>query len=191
MINRRMRIFLSFFAWIGCLSIAYAENRPKDNEHIYEDKDVSIRIFLRSPEQMAAFYEGREFDKLAIQRISATCNVTVILKNKTADILWLVLDDWQFSRDDSPIHRLKRSYWSAEWDKINLSQAHRSTYGWTLLPEERDLYPNEGVGGSVTLPSQSQPFSLRFHFATGRNKQGKVKSITINHLSCQQNLPTS
>jgi len=153
----------------------------------YEDKDLYVRVFLRSPEQITAFYQGREFKQQAVDQITDTCNVTVIIKNKTLDVLWLELDNWQFSQNQQPIHRYKRDYWAKQWDEIQLKQAHRSTFGWTLMPEVRDLRTDEGVGGSLYIPKQSGKFSLTLNFNTGSNKQGKKRSVNFNHLFCRKN----
>lgn len=148
-----------------------------------------MRLVLRSPEQLSAFYLGREFKKSAIDKILATCFVTPIIKNKFFDALWLELDQWEFvSRDNKPIPRIKRDYWKKQWQKIQLEQSHQSTFGWTLMPEVRDLRFDEGVGGSVIIPWQNEPFKLIAHFRTGMNKQGPIKTITFEGVTCKADI---
>jgi hypothetical protein len=154
------------------------------NPLVYEDGEIFMRLVLRTPAQLSAFYQGREFNQAAIDKILETCFVTPIIKNKTLDVLWLELDNWQFSADKQPIQRIKRDYWSERWREAELPQAHQSTFGWTLMPETRDLRLDESVGGSVVIPMQSRPFTLIANFRTGANQQGKPKTIVFEGIRC-------
>jgi len=174
----------SIFALIMSSSLIAAEiYRPK-----YEDEQIMFRIVERTPENISAFYQGREFKKTAIDEISNTCYVTVIVKNKTQTTLWLELDNWQFSRNGKPIKRIKRDYWKKRWDAIGLNQAHRSTFGWTLMPESRDLRPDEGVGGSIVIPKQSKPFTVIANFHTKPDKSGPIKIVTTHGAKCVEDI---
>lgn len=178
-------IFFVFASLFTTASFAATANeyRPK-----YEDNDIMFRIVGRTPENISAFYQGREFSKQAIDEILNTCYVTVIIKNKTQNTLWLELDNWQFSRNDKPIKRIKRDYWKKRWNTINLKQAHRSTFGWTLMPDSRDLRPDEGVGGSIVIPTQSKPFTITANFHTKPDKSGPIKTVTINGAKCVEDI---
>ena len=151
---------------------------------VYEDGEVFMRLVLRTPAQLSAFYHGREFNLAAINKILETCFVTPIIKNKTLDVLWLELNNWQFSVDNQSIQRIKRDYWPERWREAELPQAQQSTFGWTLMPERRDLRLDESVGGSVVIPMQSRPFTLIAHFRTGANRQGKSKTIVFEGVTC-------
>jgi len=150
----------------------------------HEDAQVSVRVVMRTPDQLTAFYLGREFNRAAIGKILETCFVTPIVHNKTLDVLWLELDEWQFSRGDEVIPRIKRDYWPDKWREAGLSQAHQSTFGWTLMPEVRDLRLDESVGGSVVIPMQSRPFRVTMKFHTGKDKQGPVKTLVFEDVKC-------
>lgn len=155
----------------------------------YEDEQVSMRLVLRTPEQLSAFYQGREFNRAAIDRILETCFITPIIHNKTLDVLWLELDQWQFDADKQAIARIKRDYWSEKWREAGLPQAQQSTFGWTLMPEVRDLRLDEGVGGSVVIPVQSRPFTLTANFHTGLDKKGTIKTIVFEGIQCVTDPP--
>jgi hypothetical protein len=155
----------------------------------YKDSQISARVIMRTPDQLTAFYLGREFNRAAIDKILETCFVTPIIHNKTLDVLWLELDEWQFSQGDKVIPRIKRDYWPDKWRAAGLPQSHQSTFGWTLMPEVRDLRLDEGVGGSVVIPMQSEPFKLTMKFQTGADKQGPVKTIVFEDLKCVTNPP--
>jgi len=153
----------------------------------YEDDQVKMRIVMRTPDQLRAFYIGRGFNQAAIDKILETCFITPVIHNKTLDVLWLELDEWQFSRGDTIIPRIGRDYWPEKWRETGLSQAHQSTFGWTLMPEVRDLRLDEGVGGSVVIPMQTEPFKLTMKFHTGADKQGPVKTVVFEDLQCVRN----
>ena len=155
------------------------------NKNVYQDEDIYLRFIYRSAEQVAAFYEGREFPKAAIERAVQTCYVTVILKNKSDDILWFELDNWLFHKNGKTIQRYKQAYWNKQWDEMKLKQAYRSTFSWTLFPETRDAQPGESVSGNITIPMQTHPFSLTLNFARGENKKGKMKTVKLNDIYCK------
>jgi len=157
-----------------------------DKKLIYEDDDVYMRFIEFSPEQIGAFYEGREFAKAAIDKLTASCYVTAIIENKSKDFLWLDMPRWEFKLNGKSIPQRDINYWEKQWDEINLKQAHRSTFSWTLLPTEVDLYPEEDVGGRVAIPMQTEPFVVVINFPTGKNKQGKVKTVVMENMICKQ-----
>ena len=155
----------------------------------FEDEQVSMRLVLRTPEQLSAFYQGRGFSQAAIDRILETCFITPIIHNKTLDALWLELDQWQFDAARQAIARIRRDYWPEKWREAGLPQAQQSTFGWTLMPEVRDLRLDESVGGSVVIPMQSQPFTMTANFHTGLDKKGKIKTIVFEGVQCVSNEP--
>lgn len=181
-------IFVIYAALLACLGTANAAAPAKQNRPLeYKDGQVYMRIFVRTPDQLAAFYQGRQFKPAAVERILAHCFITPVIRNKGHDVLWLELDNWRFSTEDGPVQRIKRDYWRAQWQAVDLRQAHQSTFGWTLMPEARDLRLDESVGGSVVLPMQSKPVTLVAHFKTGKDKNGATKTITFKELTCPRN----
>ncbi len=172
-------------------SMSTANEISLNDKHEYEDNDVFLRFIEFTPAQIGSFYEGREFSKAAIEKLTALCYVTVVVKNRTDDILWLDLDAWKFSQAGKIFTPLSRDYWQQQWDAIDMKKAHRATFGWTLMPQLRNLYPAEGVGGRIPIPMQSKPFSLTLNFPTGNNKQGKLKSLTIKNLVCKQDVASN
>ena len=62
---------------------------------------------------------------------------------------------------------------------------HQSTFGWTLLPEARDLRRDESVGGNVVISRQTKPFTLTMQFRTGSDKSGALKLIKFERVQCE------
>lgn len=151
----------------------------------YDDGRVFMRLVIRSKDQLTAFYAGRGFPKPAIAEILKTCFITPIVKNKTMTTLWIEPDTWRFSSNGKAIERIKRDYWTKVWHKTGLSLAHQSTFGWTLLPETRNLQPDESAGGSIAIPMQTKAFTLVAHFNTDPDKNGEPKIITFKKVSCE------
>lgn len=150
----------------------------------YEGEGIVLHVSPRTPEQIAAFYEARGFSRAAIDALTQTCFVTVSLHNRSGDTVWLELARWRFIDEQGrDVPRRDRRYWNALWEKIGVPPANRSTFGWTQLPEARDLQPSEPVGGNVTLLPPGR-FRLEARFATGARKQGKDIVATIADLSC-------
>ena len=79
-----------------------------------------------------------------------------------------------------------RQEWKARWDALQVPLAAQSTFGWSQLPESRDLYPEETVGGNISLLPPEGRFSLIASFRTGSSGDGKVLELTIPNLSCSR-----
>ena len=169
--------------WLTATGVAPLPSTAQERKE-YDDDQVFMRLISRTPTQLSAFYQGRGFSRGAIDRILETCFVTAIVRNKALDVLWLDLDLWRFSEDGKPIERIGRDHWREKWDAVGLPQAHRSTFGWTLMPERRDLRLDESVGGNVVIPWQSRPFTLTATFPTGASREGGPETIVFEGIRC-------
>jgi hypothetical protein len=158
----------------------------KDDSNRVELENAVLKMIVipRTREQMKAFYEGRGFPKPAIAAIAEACFMTVIVKNKTDKVLWLELDNWQTSSAAADAKRLNRGFWKQRWENLDVPMANRSTFGWTLLPERRDLRAGEGVGGNITLTYTDQPFKLIAQFSRGEDKQDSPITVQLDQLQC-------
>ncbi len=151
-----------------------------------ENRWMKLRLIPRTPEQIAAFYEARGFPGRAVEVLAQSCFITAIIRNRSDDVVWLELDRWRFESPAGTIERLDRAYWKARWQQLNVPQASRSTFGWTLLPEVRDLRPAEPAGGNVTLPQTDSTFGLEARFYTGADKSGEEIVVRFENLQCPQ-----
>lgn len=156
-----------------------------DGRREYRGQGLVMSVTARLPEQQFAFYSARGFPEGAVRRITQRCFLTVGIRNERNDIVWLELDEWRFLNGDGREHkRLKRDEWNALWKRINLAPAHRATFGWTQLPERRDLHPGESAGGNVTLAPPPSPFILEARFRTGDDGTGPVLQVRFENLIC-------
>ena len=176
-----------FVASMLCCSVivtpTYAAKQKTSNK--YEDQYLSLRASARNSEQLDAFYTGRGFSRDAINEIKKTCFLTLQVKNKIYDVLWMILDDWAFfDKHGKKIKRITRNEWKGIWNSIGLKQAHQSTFGWTQLPESRDLRSDEHVAGNIALPWQSGPIKLVAMFRTGLDKAGEPRVIVLENFQC-------
>jgi hypothetical protein len=169
----------------GCLAAAgsFALEKPYLGPFV-ENSEFLFVLMPRTPEQMAAFYEARGFPPAAISRIRATCFVTVHIENRSQRTMWMEPDTWKFSSKGSPLERLDSDYWKTQWDEAGLQQAHRSTFGWTQLPEARDLQPDESVGGNIVFPGTTGQFDLEAVFQTGQDRRGELISVRFENVAC-------
>ncbi len=180
MYNMRLGIMLLLGLPIALFYIA----KDVRAETVYNSEALHLLLGFPRPQQIAAFYEGRGFSKPMIDIIRQQCFVNVIIHNKSQDILWLDLTQWQFNTSDRLLQRLDRTYWQTRWASLNIPQPHRSTFRWTLIPRQLDLHPQEGEGGNLILPRQAKPFSLVATFVTGANKQGTPIVVRFDNLQC-------
>ena len=164
---------------------AFGIDKPYPGPFI-EREDLLVVLRQRTPEQMAAFYEARGFPGAAIERIKASCFVTVHMDNRGHDVIWLDTALWIFTSKGKPLERLDRSYWDSQWDSIKLRQASRSTFGWTQLPALRDLQPDEPVGGNLVFPGNTEHFDMTLNLPTGADRQGKPITLEFRDVECLQ-----
>lgn len=180
-IGYKLLLILFMMSLLTFMGKSYSE---PDSYPEYMDDEVYIKLVIRDNDQLTAFYVGREFPDDAIDEILKTCFITPIVKNMHYEALWVEPDSWRLTIDKKKIQRIKRDYWKDTWSKVGLSQGHQATFGWTLMPESRDLRFDEGVGGSIVIPKQEKPFKFTAHFNTGFNKKGEPKIITFENVSC-------
>ena len=159
-----------------------ADDKSKRIE--FENAVLKIIVIPRTREQMKAFYEGRGFPQAAIAAIAEACFMTVVINNKTDDILWLELDNWLFHSEAADVKRLDRGFWSQRWETLHVPMANRSTFGWTLLPEWRDLQAGEGVGGNITMAFTELPFQITAKFNRGAEKHFSPLTVQLQQLQC-------
>jgi hypothetical protein len=182
---RLLPVLTAGLLW-GMPSLSRAETPPAPS---VEDGGLSMFVRLHTPDQMAAFYEARGFPREAIERLRRTCFVMAHVENRGEKVIWLELKNWHFLTAQGEIRRLDRQYWDSVWDDIGLPQASRATFGWTQLPDERDLQPGEPVGGNLILPATDEPFTLRADFLTGKDKRAGMISVRFENLRCATDQP--
>ncbi len=177
------RSFILFIA-MASLVIAYPLQAKTRNIAQYSDTQIKIRFSPRTPQQIAAFYEGRGFSKAMVNILKQQCFITIGIRNKSQHIIWLDLEDWTFTNNNGQLKRLNRAHWLSVWQKMKIPLAHQSTFRWTLLPEKLDFRANEAEGGNIILPFSSKPFSLQACFKTKADKSGKPIIIRLNNIQC-------
>ncbi len=167
---------------------AFGIGKPYPGPYV-ENDDLLMVLIPHTPEQMAAFYEARGFPEEAIKLISDACFVTVHIKNKSRRVIWLETETWRFSSNNQPLQRLGSNYWNTRWDEIKLPLANRATFGWTQLPVQRDLQPDEPVGGNIVFEGNLKTFNLDARFLTGANKRGGMLDINFQNIKCPKEEP--
>ena len=149
----------------------------------YEDDQLRVRIYPRSRDQMAAFYEARKFPSSMLNIIADYCFFTFSILNKGAEVLWLDTTAWRFVSDGEERPPEPRAQWPARWRALGVPLSAQSTFRWTLLPETLDLMPGEQEGGNILLPRGPGIFSLRAPFALGTDG-GKMIDMRVDGLAC-------
>ncbi len=148
---------------------------------------IEIQFNPRSPNQLMSFYEARGFPTEMIEILKHECFITVRIHNKSKEVIWHDLGNWQFSHNGKMLKREHRNYWLDKWHSMKMPQASISTFRWTLIPETLDYLPDEEEGGNIILPRVKGPISVKASFATGDNKQGRALTIEYDKLYCAVN----
>ena len=172
-----MRLFLILLLFLPLSSNAADTRITREGLDFY--------LSARTPEQTNAFYSARGLPRSAVQEIAKSCFVTVGLRNRRGDTVWLDLTTWRFvDANGQDIKRISLPEWRSRWKNLNIPLAAQATFGWTQLPETRDLQPDEDVGGNVPLIPPPGEFTLIARFATGVAGSGKPIEITVPKLTC-------
>jgi hypothetical protein len=141
--------------------------------------ELNFRLFTRGQEDMAAFYEGRQFSFKLINALKEVCFFTVIVKNKSSDVIWLEPDSWPVQlASGKNTHQLDQVFWRKRWQELKIKQSSQSTFRWTLLPDSRDLRPDEGVGGNYILPFTNEKIKLTPVFRMGAEGKTSLRLPT-------------
>ncbi len=156
----------------------------------FENEQLLMVVIVRTPEQMAAFYEARGFPQRAIDEVTATCFATVHIKNRSDEITWLETDNWRITAAGKPLTIIGEQAWNASWDRIDLPLANRSTFRWTQLPPVVDLHPDEPVGGNIVLPGDTTRFDIEANFRTGADRSGPPRQVIFRDIDCTE-VPTA
>jgi hypothetical protein len=154
----------------------------KETLPIFENSQLRLKLFPRSTEQMAGFFEARGFPASMIQRLSEYCFFTVTIKNKMNSKLWLDLGEWHFTSQQQDVLRIPRSKWPPIWQALNTPLAAQATFRWTLLPETLQFYADESEGGNIVLHKTDLPFTLHARFTFGDNRESLL--ATVNNVRC-------
>lgn len=185
LINYRLAVILISVVLSGVtVPGADVQAEAKPSRPKVENDQFRFTLMPRTPNQMAGFYEGRGFPPSAIQRIKQACFITAVFRNKSNKVIWLELANWQIVTNKGAVKRLDRDYWKQQWQAIHLKPAFQATFGWTLLPEVRDLQPHEPVGGNLVLPQLDKPFTLKAYFVTGKDKRGSGINVAFHNIHC-------
>lgn len=169
------------------LLLAPCAIHAEDRELRHDSPRLTVQLGPRTPEQIAAFYEARGFQADMIEVLRQQCYLTVFIHNKSEDILWLDLQQWEFSNADGPVTRLDRHHWRERWQAMDIPLAHQSTFRWTLLPEQLDFLPGEREGGNIILPRLDQPMRIRARFEAGADRSGAPVLVEFDRVECAVN----
>jgi hypothetical protein len=151
---------------------------------LYDSPELAVGLMPRPPQQIAAFYEARGFSKPMVEKLKQQCFITVWVHNKSSQVIWLELSQWQFSDTDGMVARRDRHYWKTVWNEMQIPLAHQSTFRWTLLPEVLDFQPDEREGGNIILPRDDKPIQIEATFPTRADKSGTPITISFNNIQC-------
>ena len=176
-------LLLLLFALNGPSLAAETIKGPPPGVWSYEDDNLRVRVRANPPDGVAAFYEARGFAQNAIALLRSKCFITVSIRNKNYPVLWLEPAGWRVLIDGQQLQRYPMSFWQQQFDELGVADANRAAFRWTQLPEQRDLRIDEPVGGNITLPPLTGPFTLLMRFDIGRQREDRL-ALRFSQLHC-------
>ena len=146
---------------------------------------LEFAVEARTPEQLTAFYTARGLPANAVDEIARHCFLTVIMRNRREDVVWLIPARWRFvDADGRALKRITRPQWQQAWQRLKVPAAARNTFGWTQIPERRDLQPDEPVGGNMALAMPQAAFTLFAEFPLGTADAKRTLRVQVPNLRC-------
>lgn len=177
-----LAVIASAFLISSLLPAASARAAERDT---YQSNGITFSVSVRTPDQIRAFYAGRGFPEAAITELASKCLLTVGMRNNRQDIVWLEPAKWRFvTAQGAEVHRVTREEWALHWEQLNIPLASRATFGWTQLPESRDLYPGETAGGNIAVVPPADSFTVTALFETGADRHGTPIKLQSAPLTC-------
>lgn len=169
---------------IALLLVHPAPAQQADGTYVAENQALKIRLMPRTPEQIAAFYEGRGFPDRMIDVLREACFLTTTISNKSDRVIWHDLDEWRFTTPEGPVARYTRDQWKARWAKMDIPMSSQSTFRWTLLPDRLDFRPGESEGGNIVLPRTGHPVAIEARFTPGAEGEGAPFTLRFEDVRC-------
>lgn len=146
---------------------------------------LEFSVEARTSEQLTAFYTARGLPANAVEEITRHCFLTVIMRNHRKDTVWLIPARWRFvDANGRALKRMTRPQWQQVWQRLKVPMAARNTFGWTQIPERRDLQPDEPVGGNMALAMPQAAFTLFAEFPLGNADAKRVLRVRVPNLRC-------
>lgn len=146
---------------------------------------IDISVDPRTPAQLEGFYTARGLPPAAIAAMQQYCFITVAVHNRRRDIVWLEPERWEFTDDTGhALQRVPRSVWDARWEALKIPGGARSAFGWTQLPDARDLQPDEPVGGNLALTPAHGAVNIVAIFPIGTRDSTRTVRVRFSDLHC-------
>lgn len=161
-----------------------AAGQESERGHTAENAALKVRLSPRTPEQIAAFYEGRGFPGRMVELLRDMCFITTIVSNKSEQVIWHDLDAWRFSTSEGAVPRVTRPDWKARWADMDAPMPNQSTFRWTLMPDRLDFRPGESEGGNIVLPHTDSAIRIEARFYTNADRSGEPIILHFEDVYC-------
>ena len=156
---------------------------------VLKQPGITVKLTPRSPNQMGSFNEARGFPRPMVARLKKQCYITIGIENTGSQKIWFDLKNWHFSVNGKTLKREHRNVWLQRWKDMGVPLSKRSTFRWTLIPEQLDYLPGEKEGGNIILPFTREKIQLDATLETGDQRQGKPIHIHTDALYCAEDAP--
>lgn len=162
---------------VACATASAAEQAPVEG--------LSFSVEARTADQLTAFYTARGLPADAVAEITRHCFLTVGIRNTRTDTVWLIPARWRFvDANGRSLKRVTRAQWQQTWQRLKVPAAAQTTFGWTQLPERRDLQPDEPVGGNIALAMSQTAFTLIAELPLGAADAKRALHVRVPNLRC-------
>lgn len=144
-----------------------------------EQDGFEIHLLQVRPDNVKAFYLGREFPEEMASRIAGHCLLTIRLRNTGKAPASYDLSKWEYiGEDGSPKKFMLKEDWLREWKKSGITMAY------TQLPSAQTFEAGDWNGSLITLRlAHGEKFTLRYQW----QRNNRIHAGVMEGLRCAKN----
>lgn len=144
---------------------------------------VTFSLQQLLPEQIQAFYAGRNFTAEQIKPYAAACIYMAVLRNDSAPgTIHFLRKDWQVKQGDKVYPIKTTAEWLAQLQPLQNDQAALLAFKLAQFPEEQEYEPNgDWNQGMLAL---DVPSGSTFAVRATWDIDGKPYELTLEEVSC-------
>ena len=150
-----------------------------------QDEGASIRLVQRLPDQTRAFFMARGFSADQAELIAQSCVFQTVFKNISNESrpspIRYTLRDWTVRRDGVTGTLKTREDWAAQWEALNVSQAARIAFEWSLFPTHQTYQPGDYNWGMSIF---QLPPGTSFQLDLSWTQYGETRGARIQDIRC-------
>lgn len=154
------------------------------------ERNVSIRLVQRLPDQTRGFFEARGFAKADAETIAQSCVFQTVFKNLSTPARPVTIEydlkEWRVRAGAAQRQLKTREDWQREWAARRVAQPARLAFEWALLPTRQTYRVSDYNWGMSVYDLKP---GTRFALDVVWRENGKPRRARIDGMRCAPDTP--